>query len=129
VVPCAGAVVLDGAGRLLLVRRGRPPGQGLWSVPGGRLEPGETVEQAVAREMREETGLEVDVGRLLGTVSRPGAGDVTYEIADYVATVCGGQLHAGDDAAEAEWFGPAALVEAPLVPGLLATLRSWHAIE
>jgi hypothetical protein len=54
---------------------------------------------------------------------------VTYEIADYIATVCDGQLHAGDDAAEAEWFGPAALVEAPLVPGLLETLRSWHAIE
>src|SRR4051812_36423779 len=67
-VPCAGAVVRDRDGRLLLVRRGHAPSEGLWSVPGGRVEDGETPEQAAAREVLEETGLYVDVGKLLASV-------------------------------------------------------------
>jgi ADP-ribose pyrophosphatase YjhB (NUDIX family) len=59
-----GAVVFDREGRVLLVERGKPPGVGLWSLPGGRLEPRETLVQAVAREVREETGLVVEVGTL-----------------------------------------------------------------
>src|SRR2546430_16924216 len=61
-VPCAGAVVKDQAGRLLLVRRGREPGRGRWSLPGGRVEPGETAAEAAVREVREETGLDVVAG-------------------------------------------------------------------
>ena len=57
-VPCVGAVVHDAAGRLLLIRRGHDPHRGLWSLPGGRVEPGESPEQAVVREVREETGLD-----------------------------------------------------------------------
>jgi len=67
-IDCAGAVIKDGQGRLLLIRRRNEPGAGLWSLPGGRIEPGETGDQAVAREVREETGLSVTVGRLLGVV-------------------------------------------------------------
>ena len=76
VIPCVGAVIKDEQGRLLLIKRGHEPGAGLWSLPGGRIEPGETDAEALVREMREETGLEVEPGRLLGSVSGP-AGTAT----------------------------------------------------
>ncbi|MFF0306635.1 NUDIX hydrolase [Streptosporangium sp. NPDC004379] len=123
-----GAIVRDGSGRLLLVRRGRPPGEGLWSVPGGRVEPGESDAEAVAREVLEETGLTVAVGRLAGSVDRPGPGGVVYEIRDYLAEVRGGVLAAGDDAADAGWFSPGELARLPLTPGLLAALTEWSVI-
>jgi 8-oxo-dGTP diphosphatase len=129
VIPCAGALVFDANGRLLLVRRGRPPGQRLWSVPGGRVESGESVEQAVAREVTEETGLTVEVGRLLGTVHRAGPSGTTYEIADHLATVTGGELRAGDDATETGWFEPGELPRLPFVTGLLDALRGWGALD
>ena len=69
--PCVGAVIKDGQGRLLLIKRGHEPGAGLWSIPGGRIEPGETDAQALVREMREETGLVIEAGQLIGTVRRP----------------------------------------------------------
>jgi ADP-ribose pyrophosphatase YjhB (NUDIX family) len=97
-VACAGAVVTDADGRLLLIQRANDPARGRWSVPGGRVEPGETSEAAAAREVREETGLHVSVGRLLLRVT---IGD--YEIEDFAATVVGGELVAGDDAADARW--------------------------
>jgi len=67
-----GAIIKDEAGRLLLIQRGHEPETGRWSLPGGRVEPGETDEQAVARETREETGLQVTCGALVGSVERPG---------------------------------------------------------
>ncbi len=70
VIPCAGAVIKDERGRLLLIKRGHEPGAGLWSPPGGRIEPGETDADALVREMLEETGLTVEPGRLLGRVRR-----------------------------------------------------------
>ena len=95
VIPCVGAVIKDAQGRLLLIKRGHAPGAGLWSLPGGRIEPGETDAQALVREMREETGLVVEAGALIGTVRRPaGDGDV-FDIADYAATVTGGMLRSG----------------------------------
>src|SRR5687767_11016289 len=110
-VPCVGAVVQDADGRLLLVRRGTEPGRGLWSVPGGRVEPGETGPEATVREVREETGLDVVVGELVGRVERPGPGGVTYVIDDFRAEpapgVDPGDLKAGDDADEARWFAVA----------------------
>ena len=72
VIPCVGAVVTDEQGRLLLIKRGHEPGAGLWSIPGGRIEPGETDAEALVREMFEETGLVVEVGPLIGRVQRPG---------------------------------------------------------
>lgn len=127
-VRCVGGVVRDGEGRLLLVRRGRPPGEGLWSIPGGRVEPGEGDAAAVVRELAEETGLTVRAGRLIGTVERPGPGGVTYEIHDYAATVTGGTARAGDDAAEVRWVTDAELRAYPTVTGLLDALASWGVV-
>jgi mutator protein MutT len=107
-VECAGAVVRDQHGRLLLVRRGHPPAEGRWSLPGGRVEPGETPAQAARREVREETGLEVEIGRLLASVELG-----PYLVHDFAGVVLGGTLRSGDDAAEARWCS---LEQARLLP-------------
>lgn len=126
VIPCVGAVIKDADGRLLLVRRGHEPGKGLWSLPGGRVEDGESDAEALVREVAEETGLAVTPGRLAGSVRRPGAvPGTTYDIRDYAAEVTGGTLAPGDDADDARWAAPADLVTLPLTDGLLETLRSW----
>jgi 8-oxo-dGTP diphosphatase len=126
-VQCVGAVIRDEDRRILLILRGHEPGVGLWSIPGGRIEPGESDEEAVVREVREETGLEVSCGPLLGAVDRPG-----LAIRDYQAFVTGGTLIAGDDAAAARWASPAeaeALDAAgDLTSELLVTLRSWSVL-
>lgn len=124
-MPCAGAVVHDGAGRLLVVRRGREPGRGLWSLPGGRCEPGETATAAVVREVREETGLDVVAGRLVGRVERAGPGGSVYVIDDVACTVTGGELAAGDDADDVRWVDTAELALLPLTEGLLDALGGW----
>jgi 8-oxo-dGTP diphosphatase len=128
-VRCVGGIVRDGEGRLLLVRRGRPPGEGLWSIPGGRVEPGEDDPAAVVRELREETGLDVLVGALAGTVERPGPGGVVYEIHDYTATATGGTLRAGDDASDVRWVPPAEMDGLPMTPGLLDALAGWGVLR
>jgi ADP-ribose pyrophosphatase YjhB (NUDIX family) len=122
---CVGAVVTDGRGRLLLIQRGHEPGAGLWSLPGGRVEPGETDAEALVREMEEETGLTVEPGRLIGQVQRPGlAGDV-LDIRDYAATVTAGTLRPGDDAADARWVNPADLAVLAVTEGLVEALTEW----
>jgi 8-oxo-dGTP diphosphatase len=124
-IPCVGAVIKDGQGRLLLIRRGHEPGAGLWSLPGGRVEPGETDAEALVREMREETGLVVQAGRLLGSVRRAaGDGDV-LDIRDYAATVIGGTLSPGDDAADARWADAEDFGSLPVTEGLAEILTSW----
>jgi 8-oxo-dGTP diphosphatase len=127
-VPCAGAVVHDAAGRLLLVRRGREPGRGRWSLPGGRCEPGETPAETAVREVREETGLEVVAGALVGRVERPGPGGVVYLIEDVACTVVGGELAPGDDADDARWVDAAGLALLPLSDGLLDALTGWDVL-
>lgn len=124
-IRCIGALVHDEAGRLLLIRRGREPGQGCWSLPGGRVEPGESDEQAVVREVLEETGLEVAVGAHVGAVRRPAPGGGVYEIHDYACRTTGGELRAGDDADDACWFDAAGFGTLPLVDGLAEALTSW----
>lgn len=124
-IPCVGAVIRDDKGLLLLVKRGHEPGAGLWSLPGGRIEPGETDAEALVREMREETGLKVEPGPLLGAVQRPaGDGDV-LEIRDYAATVTGGTLIPGDDAADARWVSAADLDSLAMTEGLVEALTTW----
>lgn len=126
-VAAVGAIaVCDGA--LLLVRRRQAPSRGRWSLPGGRVEPGETAEQALLREVAEETGLVVEIGALIGEVTRPGVADVVYRIQDFRVTAVGGVLAAGDDASAAAWVPIGELAGYPLSAGLLATLRSWDVI-
>lgn len=125
VIPCVGAVVTDRQGRLLMIKRGHEPGAGLWSIPGGRIEPGETDADALVREMLEETGLTVQVGRLLGRVRRPGLGGAVIDIRDYAATVTGGTLRPGDDAADARWVEGAELDSLEITEGLIEALTGW----
>jgi 8-oxo-dGTP diphosphatase len=129
VIPCVGAVVVDGQGRLLMIKRGHEPGAGLWSIPGGRITPGETDTEALVREMLEETGLAVQVGRLLGRVRRPGPDGTVIDIRDYEATVIGGTLRAGDDAADARWVPVADLGSLDITEGLIDALTNWGVLR
>ena len=126
-IRCVGGILFDPYGRLLLIRRRNDPGSGQWSLPGGRVEPGETDKEAVVRELSEETGLDVIPGTLVGSVRRG-----PYEIFDYACEVEGGNLTAGDDASEARWSDAADLagLEAggELVELLYVTLRDWNAL-
>lgn len=125
VIPCVGAVATDGQGRLLMIKRGHDPGAGLWSIPGGRIEPGETDAQALARELLEETNLQVKVGNLIGSVRRRGPGGTVIDIRDYAVTVTGGTLRPGDDAADARWVAPAELASLGVTEGLVEALTEW----
>jgi 8-oxo-dGTP diphosphatase len=116
-VRCVGAVITRADGRVLLIQRGNEPGRGLWSLPGGRVEPGESDEQAVAREVAEETGLVVTVGKLAGRVRRG-----RYDIGDYYAAIVGGELAAATDALDACWADPRAM---QTTTGLVEALTSW----
>lgn len=123
-----GAIAFDADGRVLLVQRARQPGRGLWTVPGGRVELGESLRDAVAREVREETGLEVTVGDLVEVIERvirDDAGAVAYHyvIHDYLVSVSGGELCAADDAGDARWCDDDEVAALPLTGGLLPVLE------
>jgi ADP-ribose pyrophosphatase YjhB (NUDIX family) len=126
VVPCVGAVVHDAAGRLLLIQRGHDPHRGQWSLPGGRIEAGESPEQAVVREVHEETGLQVVPGRLVGRVTIPGDG-VVFDVLDLACDLTDTTAApvAGDDADAALFADAATLAGLPCSPLLVETLRGW----
>jgi ADP-ribose pyrophosphatase YjhB (NUDIX family) len=107
-VPGVGALIIDG-NRILLVERGREPLKGYWSLPGGAVETGELLEDALRREVREETGPEVEVLHLIEIFERimPGENGRTeyhYILLDYICRPAGGTLAAADDASRVEWF-------------------------
>ena len=102
-----GAVILDGD-RVLLVKRGHEPLKGHWSLPGGRVELGETLEAALVREVREETGLEITTGpvvEVFDRIDRASDGRIAYHyvIVDFACAPAGGQLAHASDAEDARW--------------------------
>ncbi len=125
-VPCVGAVVHDEAGRLLLIRRGHAPSAGLWSVPGGRVEPGETEAEAVVREVAEETGLRVVPRSVVGRVRIPGDG-VLFTVTDWLCTLAEPDQVpvAGDDADDVRFVDAGALAALEMAPGVLTALGGW----
>lgn len=128
---CVGAIVHDRVGRLLLIQRGREPGRGLWSLPGGRVEPGESEPEAIEREMVEETGLQVRVVRLVGRVHRPSPDGSVYDIGDYLCEVLDPERAtptAGDDADDARWVDRYEYAALPVVEGMREILEEWDAL-
>ncbi len=125
---CAGAVAVD-HGLLLLVKRGTDPGKGLWSLPGGRVESGESVIAAVLREFKEETGLEGVCGSFVGWVERMGV-DHHFVVMDFLVTVLeDGEPVAGGDAIEARWVASEELASMDLSDGLFDFLVEHGVLE
>lgn len=123
-----GAVVLH-HDHVLLVRRATPPEAGRWSFPGGRVEPGERMADAAAREVREETGLDVEINHPLDWVERIGP-DHHFVIVDFAATVIERQAPTpGDDAADARWVPLDEISTLALVDGLLDFLRGNRTLD
>ena len=133
-VPAVGVVCLKG-GEVLLIRRGKPPRMGEWSLPGGRIEPGERAVDAALRELREETGVEARILGLIDVVDGlfPEAAR-HYVLIDYLAEWAGGEPVAGDDAAEAAFMSADAAMAGVLwsetrriIAEALEMHRSWRA--
>lgn len=119
----ASVMITDDEGQILLVQRGKDPQKGRWAVPGGRAEAGETAREAAKREAWEETGLEVKIGNELVVVRIPGGQNRTYEVHSFAASVVGGVLQAGDDAADARWVPLEDVPNYELTTNLLDSLR------
>ena len=112
----------------MLIRRGHEPQKGKWSIPGGGLEVGETIKDGVRRELREETGLEVRVGRLAEIFERVGEADdqgvpYHYVILDYLCEAIGGKIEAAGDADDARWVERSELGSYEITPGTPAVIE------
>ena len=126
-----GAVIIEG-GRVVLVKRLHPPLQAEWSIPGGVLEVGELVREAAAREAREETGLTVEPGELLGVYDRVLRNpeqrvQYHYVLIDFLCCRVAGDLAAASDAAEVRWCTPDELPELNLAEDTLEVIRKGFA--
>lgn len=126
-----GAIIIEGD-RVVLVKRAHPPIQGQWSIPGGVLEVGELVREAAIREAREETGLIVEPGELLGVfdrVLRDAEKRVQYHyvLIDFLCRNIAGELHAASDATEVRWFKPEELPALNLAEDTFAVIQKGFA--
>lgn len=125
---CVGAIVVD-EGDLLLIRRGRGPAQGEWAIPGGRVNTGELLAEAVVRELLEETGLEGICEDLVGWAERIGD-DHHFVILDFRVTLLERQEPtAGDDAAEAAWVPLVDVADLNLAEGLAEFLHDHGILQ
>lgn len=133
-VPAVGVVCFNAAGDVLLIQRGTPPRLGEWSIPGGRLEWGETTKAAALRELKEETGVEAQLIGLIdvvdGIFTSRTTGDVTrhFVLIDYVARHVSGDAVAGDDAAQARFVAMDALADYDLWDETLAVIVKGRAM-
>jgi 8-oxo-dGTP diphosphatase len=130
-LPGVGALILR-RNSILLVQRGRNPLKGYWSLPGGLIEPGEKIENALKREVLEETGLIVRPKKLFEIFERimpdaQGRAEYHYILHDYLCTVVGGDLKAGDDAGRVAWVERKNLKDLQLTEGTLRVIeRAFH---
>jgi ADP-ribose pyrophosphatase YjhB (NUDIX family) len=133
VVAVGAAVCRDG--QVLIVRRGKPPSVGIWTVPGGAVQLGESMSDAAAREVREECGIEVEVGEVVGVLDHVyrddlGAIQYHYAIVDFAARYLSGRLQPSDELRGALWVAPGQFdnydVPAKSREVLLRALRSWE---
>ena len=117
-------MVFNPVGDVLLIRRGKEPHYGRWMVPGGTLEWGESLEQAAVREVREETGVEIEIEAFVEIIEAitPGDSGFHYVIMDYAARAVSGEPVAGSDALEAAWVSAEAQASYDLTPDLLAVI-------
>jgi 8-oxo-dGTP diphosphatase len=123
-----GALIFED-GRVLLVERGREPLAGLWSLPGGVVETGERLEDALAREVFEETGLRATVDSIATVFERImpdayGTCEYHYVLVDFYCTITGGKLGPGDDSARVEWFSIDSLSALPMTEGTRAVIEA-----
>jgi len=126
-LPGVGALIFRGDS-ILLVERARSPLKGYWSLPGGLIEPGEKIDDALKREVREETGLIVRPKKLFEIFERimpdaEGRPEYHYILHDYLCRVVGGELKAGDDASRVAWVDRAKLKDLHLTEGTLAVIE------
>ena len=111
-----------------MVQRATEPGKGLWSLPGGRVEQGEFLADALKREMHEETGLDVEVGELAGILEVPGD-DLHYVILDYHAVLTGtSDARPGDDVGDVRWVPLSEVAHMECTPRFVETMRAWSVL-
>ncbi|WP_030207907.1 NUDIX hydrolase [Streptomyces sp. NRRL S-87] len=130
-VPAASAVVVDDGGRILLHRRSD---NGMWALPGGKMELGESIGECAVRETLEETGLTVEITGLVGTYTNPGHvfayddGEVRQEFSIcLLARPTGGTLRTSDESFEVDWFTPDEVDDLPMVPSIRKRISDWRA--
>jgi len=131
-IPAVSGIIFSGQDEVLLVQRANPPSEGLWSLPGGAVCLGETLEKALVREIREETGLTIRAGPLVSAVTRifrDDAGNILYHyvLLDYLCEQLKGRIAAGSDAGNARWVRLNEIHELRVTEGLNRIIdRAWE---